>query len=61
VNDYNPPAKAEWKWKIQNPESELGETHSCYNPNTQIHDPSFSGLGTGTLIKSGGVKLVSWT
>ena len=27
-------------------------------PNTQIHDPSLSWLGTGTLIKSGRVKLV---
>jgi len=25
--------------------------------NTQIHDRSLSGLGTGTSIKSGGVKL----
>ena len=28
------------------------------NKNFQIHDRSFSGLGTGTSIKSGGVKLV---
>ena len=27
-------------------------------PNTQIHDDSPSWLGTGTLIKSGGDKLV---
>ena len=27
-------------------------------PSTQIHDPSLSWLGTGTLIKSGRVKLV---
>ena len=28
--------------------------------NTQIHDRSLSWLGTGTSIKSGGGKLVSW-
>ena len=27
-------------------------------PNTQIHDNSLSCLGTGTSIKSGGVKLI---
>jgi hypothetical protein len=31
------------------------------NPNTYIHDKAFPWLGTGTLIKSGGVKLVLWT
>ena len=31
------------------------------NPNTQIHDLSLSWLGTGTLIKSGRVKLGLWT
>jgi len=30
-------------------------------PNTKIHDRSLSWLGTGTSIKSGGVKLVLWT
>ena len=29
-------------------------------PNKQIHDRSISWLGTGTSIKSGGVKLVLW-
>jgi hypothetical protein len=29
-------------------------------PNTQIHDRSRSWLGTGTLIKGDGVKLVLW-
>jgi len=29
-------------------------------PNTQIYDHSLSCLGTGTLLKSGGVKLVLW-
>ena len=29
-------------------------------PNTQIHDRSFSWLGTVTSIKSGGTKLVLW-
>jgi len=27
-------------------------------PNMQIHDPSLSWLGTGTLITSGGIKLL---
>jgi hypothetical protein len=30
-------------------------------PNTQIHDCSFSLLGTVTSIKSGEVKLVLWS
>jgi hypothetical protein len=30
-------------------------------PSTQIHDRSLSWLGTGTSIKSGGVKLVLLT
>ena len=30
-------------------------------PNTQLHDSSLSWLGTGTSIKSGGVKRVLWT
>ena len=30
-------------------------------PNTQIHDRSLSLLGTGSSIKSGGIKLVLWT
>ena len=29
-------------------------------PKTHIHDRSLSWLGTGTSIKSGGVKLVLW-
>ena len=29
-------------------------------PNTQIHDSSLSWVGTGTSIKSGGVRLVLW-
>jgi len=29
-------------------------------PNTHIHDCSLSWPGTGTSIKSGGVKLVLW-
>ena len=29
--------------------------------NKQIHDRSFSRLGTGTSIKSGGVILLLWT
>jgi hypothetical protein len=28
---------------------------------THIHDRSLSGLGTGTSIKGGGIKLVLWT
>ena len=28
---------------------------------THIHDHSLSGLGTGTSIKGGGIKLVLWT
>jgi hypothetical protein len=31
----------------------------CHTPNTQIHDHSLFCLGTGTSIKSGGVKLVN--
>jgi hypothetical protein len=30
-------------------------------PNTQLHYRSFALLGTDTLLKSGGVKLVLWT
>jgi hypothetical protein len=30
------------------------------NLNTQIHDRSLSRLGTGTSIKSGGIKLILW-
>ena len=29
-------------------------------PNLQIHDRSLSWLGTGTAIKSGGLKIVVW-
>ena len=36
------------------------ERGEIYILNTQIHDRSFSCLGTGTSIKSGGVKLVIW-
>ncbi len=31
-----------------------------FTPNTRIQDNSLSWLGTGTSIKSGGVKLVLW-
>ena len=30
------------------------------NPRTEVHDRSLSWFGTGTSIKSGGVKLVLW-
>ena len=30
-------------------------------PNTHINDRPLSWLGTGTTIKSGGIKLVLWT
>lgn len=32
----------------------------CKAKNPHIHDRSFSCLGTGTLINSGGVKLTLW-
>ena len=31
------------------------------SPNTQLHYRSFFWLGTDTVLKSGGVKLVLWT
>ena len=33
---------------------------NIYNPNNKIHDYSLSWLGTDTLIKRDGVKLVLW-
>ena len=30
-------------------------------PNTYLHDRSLSWLGTGTSIRSGGIKLLSWS
>ena len=38
--------------------SKIVERCKIDTPNTQIHDRSLSWLGTGTPIKSGGVKLV---
>ena len=39
---------------------EIVERGKIYTSNTQIHDSSLPWLGTGTSIKSGGVKLVLW-
>ena len=38
----------------------LAERCKIDTPNTQIHYLSLSGIGTGTSVKSGGVKLVLW-
>ena len=57
------------KWKTKNTTCTLSEQfrsqsrrkrHNLY-PNTQIYNCSLSCLGTGTLIKCGGTKLVLWT
>ena len=42
------------KWNIK-----IVEGGNIDIPNTQIHDRSLSGLGTGTLIKSVGVEPVN--
>ena len=47
--------------KIPNSKKKKKSQEQMQNtPKTHIHDRSLSWLGTGTSIKSGGVKLVLW-
>jgi hypothetical protein len=46
---------------FQNAIEKTVEKDKIDTPSTQIHDRSLSWLGTGTSIKSGGVKLVLLT
>ena len=43
---------------VLKPNIKIVERDKLDTSNTQIHDRSLSWLGTGTSIKSGGVKLV---
>jgi hypothetical protein len=45
---------------IQTSNTIIVERDKIKTSNTQIHDHSLSWLGTGTSIKSGGVKIVLW-
>ena len=46
--------------QFQNQIEKTVEKDKIDTSNTQIHDRSLSWLGTGTSVKSGGVKLVLW-
>jgi len=43
---------------VPNSNTKIVERGNINTPSTQIHDPSFSWISTGTSIKSVGVKLV---
>jgi hypothetical protein len=43
---------------VPKPNIKIVERRTIDTPNTQIHDRPLSWLGTGTSIKSAGVKLV---
>ena len=45
---------------IQTSNTIIAERGKIKTSNTQIHDRSLTWLGTGTSIKSGGVKIVLW-
>jgi hypothetical protein len=46
---------------IPNSNIKIVERGKIDTPNTHINDRPLSWLGTGTTIKSGGIKLVLWT
>ena len=46
--------------QFQNPIKDLRNRGKLDTTNTHIHDWSLSWLGTGTSVKSGGVKLLLW-
>ena len=44
--------------QVQNTIEKLLKRSNIDTPNTYIHDDSLSWLGTGTTVKSGGVKIL---
>jgi len=53
-------ARTDELW-CQNQKIKVVESGKLDTPNTKMHDRSLSWLGTGTSIKTSGVKLVLWT
>jgi hypothetical protein len=54
----NPIEKYHTVGTVPKPNRKIVERAKINTPNSLIHDHSLPWLGTGTLLKSGGVKLV---